>query len=126
MLQIHTDNRHLIHQWAWTQKMPTPKQQQKKATSLHCGLSNKKQIEQVLFLCGEIFHTATMCREIPSGQSATNSLTHQENCISSKDAALRDLNSKSMQLVERVEGHHLSANSLIMHSSLLLKNIIII
>lgn len=44
---------------------PTPKQQQKKATSLHCGLSNKKQIEQVLFLCGEIFHTATMCREIP-------------------------------------------------------------
>lgn len=55
-------------------KMPAPKEQQKKAASLHCGLSNKKQIEQVLFLCGEVFHTATMCREIPLEQFATNSL----------------------------------------------------
>lgn len=91
-------------------EMPTPKQQQKKATALHCGLSNKKQIEQVLFLCGEIFHTATMCREIPLEWVATNSLTNQKNCISSKDTALRDLNSESMQLVEMVKGHHLSAN----------------
>lgn len=114
-LYLHAANTHRQQQAPYSSvgmntKMPTPKQQQKKATSLHCGLSNKKQIEQVLFLCGEIFHTATMCREIPLGQFATNSLTHQENCISSKDTALRDLNSESTQLVKMVEGRHLSAN----------------
>lgn len=87
-------------------KIPTPKeQQQKKAASLYCGLSNKKQIEQVLFLCSEILHTATMRREIPLKPFATSSLIHQENCISSKDTAFIDVNSKFMQPVEMEEGH---------------------
>lgn len=106
MLQIHSDNSQLIHLLAWPQT-PQPQNNNKKKTNyLYCGLSNKKQTEQVLFLCDEILHAATLCREIPLKEFATSSLMQQVNCIRSKDTAFGDVTSDFKQLVEMEEGHN--------------------